>query len=823
MQYQTQKARGVSMLASLRNHGVLPGFLQTVDFCVLPYNLQPLHQLTGLFARPCPERPRHGFVESRKVNNLQELLDTYVQAKAADPKAEVLVMPALTGLASAVVADHAVTWGKGNDGVTGGKGVQFVVPIQAGKLGPRLKDRIKSCFGHDAGITDSPFLELVEHKGDVTIVQMRDGPSMGVVRYNFVPKNGYRVQSIVHPTVEELDNLLAWEARVHELEHGTAIVCAGMSLASHVAVHGIAKGLAVVTEPALCKNIKVEDILYPEAEQPPKLTKRHYNMMRGYFRRHVTLHRKSATQASVAILHTIPYWGPEPHLLKLRVAGVVMLARLLTAACLGEARHFYRSGPGSFLHGIMPCVEWEALTGVPLSKAKGDLQRESVFMEALAINSLPLLLRYITQCVEDFRGPWRGASDATDAKGDYTGSCSFGGPKWRDAARLTREMISACIAFCDAPGQGEWDEVLDTYNRAVNAVHNGGSLLSKFCSPTEIDNMVATPAFGLCTPQVMDILCGPIHKNLGEQQRAKARKIEKRVAEGFNIEAVLAAEKEKVVIGLKAAAAKNGFYPCPKCTDALGSSIPMFHKANTVCGTSGKAISEMTINALHGYEWVGVFPPSGPTAYYKCAICPKMDGYSMWHPVEKACADHDHSIKQNSMLAAELTEKFGTGGWTAPLGPTHLATKAGKVPCKEDTFKSGPPPAPVMPSSHNVSWCDTCSCYHSLDGASYPTMTDALAAAGSYGAHTHNITDPNVPMMSVLSADGKSMVSVPKHPFHSSQIPDLLPPTYSVHGKVKKLKLDYSQGAFIESNPEPSLEDFYAEMVKQKGGEDDSL
>src|ERR1700733_7280485 len=63
---QTQKARGLAALARLGVIASVPPFQVYRAREVSP------SQLVGYFSRPCPMRPRHGFVDSREGRTVEE-------------------------------------------------------------------------------------------------------------------------------------------------------------------------------------------------------------------------------------------------------------------------------------------------------------------------------------------------------------------------------------------------------------------------------------------------------------------------------------------------------------------------------------------------------------------------------------------------------------------------------------------------------------------------------------------------------------------------------------------------------------------------------
>jgi hypothetical protein len=518
--FQTQKARGYRIISELPLESMLPWVKRETAFNVLPYNMPEWYN-GPFFARPCPETPRHGFVESRKVTNIKELLDVYVEARIADPMAEVIVMRPLSGKASAVAMESGVTWGKGNDGATGGKGTLWNIPCPAGHFtktihtwGPQVRNDIKG----------SAFLEIVEDAGRPVLVQLRDGPMIEKSSGNYVPQANFKVQNVIRPDGKDYTDLLHWESRCKSMIHGTVVV--GLSsLTNHLAVQAICHGLAVWTTG---KEPKDGDILQPDRDQPPPLKRADYLYMKNALKKRVHIDKKSAVQLCIATLHSMPLWGREKHLLKLRAQSVVTMLRLLSAACIGENRHYNRCGPGSGTkHGVgkqNSRLPWA--TFMPEGTEWEFSGRQTVH-DAIIPKSVAELHGLMTLCEMDFRDKgWEsrkieggGACGEDDCEacsnGEYT-ECSeytpgekqygYGGPKWADAAKIAKDIAAAVIDFRAKPRKDTWDAVVSAYNRGVMAAHNGGRALDKFTDWNYVDLCAKAPQFGFIGQMAMEIV-----------------------------------------------------------------------------------------------------------------------------------------------------------------------------------------------------------------------------------------------------------------------------------------------------------------------------
>ena len=177
---RTQKAKGVFALA---RHGLsrMPFLIsKDADFDDLDNGIW--HPKT--FARPCPMRPRHGFVESRIVATKEECRAVWEETKAADPRGELLLMPYINAAQSAVVTPAAVVIGKGHDGATSGAAGCITLPLAHLNL--------EQFDLESLGVLDTPYFESVrnsEYGKQISIVQIRDGARPPETLGNFIPRD----------------------------------------------------------------------------------------------------------------------------------------------------------------------------------------------------------------------------------------------------------------------------------------------------------------------------------------------------------------------------------------------------------------------------------------------------------------------------------------------------------------------------------------------------------------------------------------------------------------------------------------------------------
>lgn len=471
---------------------------------------------------------------------MNELLELWVEARTADPKAEVILMPRCTATMSAIATDASVTWGKGNDGVTAG-GEQWDIPCPNANL-TKVVHRWDQAYRQD--IKGGAFLEIVENNGIPTIVQVRDGPVITKATGNFIPHADYKVANVIYMKDADATNLLAWEKLIQEAPKGSVLVLPNAGLSSHFAVHGIVHGHAVITGPKheiteklvvdgvqqpRGPKVKVGDVLQPDSDQPAKLRNKDYKAMRLMLRKGMPFTQKEAPGFATAVLHSMGMWGRERHLLALRVVGAVSMLRLLTAACVGEARHF---GCRSDRSTVKPKIPWKELMGRDLdwsgrsdhcgdeycaacnrtygsSSARGRFNRQAVFDKALEW-PVDKLVDLADAAREDLSGPWGGVSgennktqfdekgeiipqDMSEAKKSNTG---YGGPRWRASAEVVVRFGKAIQEFQKKPCEETWMKVCARYNEGVACAHNGGRLLDKFAEWSHIDLCAKAPQFG---------------------------------------------------------------------------------------------------------------------------------------------------------------------------------------------------------------------------------------------------------------------------------------------------------------------------------------
>jgi hypothetical protein len=367
---RTQKARGITALSRFFTGDLVPPFEVHSAQTVRP------DQLLGFFSRPCPMRPRHGFVDSRKVTSIEEGSELIRRTLDADPDAEIVTMPLIDATCSGIWTSGLLTVGEGHDGATAG--------VSAWTL-PVLGNLVTENAIAEAGIENTPYVEILwpASEGAYHLVQLRDGPALPQTP-DYIPE-AVRVEEII---VAQGD-LLDWEAKMQQARPGTVVYHPGGSLASHYAIHAVLNHIPLLTsrEPRVGEQLEA-------AGHVSKGTPDIDALQAGFqLATRLTVTYEMAAEAMLAGCHHTSVWaGRRDGMLGLALGFAY---RLTVTAALGEMRH----APG-----------------------RGDDRgRNDIYAECWKRTHLPSTRSEFEKALEAFHGlVWKR---------------SFGGVKWFEFAR----------------------------------------------------------------------------------------------------------------------------------------------------------------------------------------------------------------------------------------------------------------------------------------------------------------------------------------------------------------------------------------------------
>lgn len=497
MAAKTQKARGVMALrhlsfAFVNGHNFRVPDSRLVDAHAAADSPAAVMDSIGIvppvFVRPCPTRPRHGFVDSRVIHTGMELEQVAKETLEADPEGELIIMPFLHGGFSAIVTSANVTLGLGNDGATSGKDA-VTLPLPT----PNLKEFLDPATRRaDIGDDEDVYVEMVHSLAYDSwyFTQLRAGPKLnGSIDY--VPES-MTIRDVVRPGNTDL---LAWEQRVQTLEPGTVVYHPGGGLASHFGVHCVINRVPYVVsfEPQVGQEMAATKGRRWGEEEFERLAL----AIKAY--EGIPLHAEALSEQREAVsvvlggLHGLGSLMQSSANESVRAAAMAISLgmRAFAALCLGEARHAGANCKGDAANARMVLDKLGEYLPDP------DQDRHNVYYEAMDWD-YQRLARATTAALTVFERPgW---------------DKSYGGKKWATISRATLTFMEDVRRFVLAPTEGNAQKMLSTFNRIVNLAHNGGFWLNKLVTQEYADMLTEAPVFGFVNGTAYRLLKEPLKK-----------------------------------------------------------------------------------------------------------------------------------------------------------------------------------------------------------------------------------------------------------------------------------------------------------------------
>lgn len=382
------------------------------------------------FARPCPVRPRHGFVESRVVEDKDGLVKVCKETFEADPEGEVMCCSPIDAVYNAVWVPSLLTVGKGNDGATSGKDV-VTFPLSGKVWG--LPILANAGVGKD----EDPYIEVVYPSGsEYYATQLRAGPKLTSTSPDYIPHTAV-VERVIK--VDPSMSLLAWEELVKGLEgeKGVVVYHPGGSPTDHFSVHARTFEIPVLTTFEPFVGQKLQEVGAPKMDVEA--------VLRGVVvadNLPLSFNNNDPTQAVNLLLHSLHCSGAFGGRDGLWFGvGVGLMMRLGAVALRGEARHLRHVA--GLDQGRRDLV-YKRIVNFPLQKMRASLPR--------TYNALR----------------W----------GNFGGA--VGGAPWARCGKATVELFDAVGALAREKDDASLNELIRTFNRAVNQAHHNGWWLNKF-------------------------------------------------------------------------------------------------------------------------------------------------------------------------------------------------------------------------------------------------------------------------------------------------------------------------------------------------------
>lgn len=427
------------------------------------------------FVRPCPERPRHGFVESRRVLKTEDLLTLAAETKKEDARGEVMLTPVYTSVQlNAIWTPSLLTLGEGHDGATAGKDT-VTFPL----VGPLPKDLQRILPRCGVGPDEDPYIEAIYTGGSSyarwmgslsgTLTQLRAGPK-GAVLGDYIP-----VDTTVSTVIKAGGDLLEWERLLRGATPGTVVYHPGGSPSDHYSAHARTFGVPVIfsAEPVVGSTLVATSTptLDPGAVlEGIILGDQWLTLLNGVD--HETgegaeVLRTDLRQACTYMLAAFHHAGASGGVNASRIFGfsVITMIRLGFSAAMAEAR-YEKTSP------IFDKFGWSKTDGA---------YRELVWDLTIpwSLSKIAANLNYLIN-----KHRW----------GNFGNGCgsetnTFGGKKWAQCALSLIDLINGVRDLARERDSATLNTLIRAMNIAINQAHNGGWWLGKFVSQSTFNSM----------------------------------------------------------------------------------------------------------------------------------------------------------------------------------------------------------------------------------------------------------------------------------------------------------------------------------------------
>ena len=427
------------------------------------------------FARPCPVKPRHGFVDSRRVAGITALTELARETYKEDKDAEILLMPFLKAEFSFIRTPESITIGRGHDGVTAGRSSDLLDLPSSGSADD-FQLRCQDKHG-----------QRVLHEGLLNI--------HGDYRYTYVQAR--QVSEVTNSTEFIPDDPAVWqEDRMYQVTHVVDLTCHTPKSIEKYLARYTARGTAFVTKSLIshqaCQVIAagrplLRDKTYGDVEGrrsnfAQRRTQDELNHLADLIPRFMKPSRIFPLADSLVVstqVHNASYVSKALMTMRLdlslnrRFAAEHLASLFIYAAigCAGEARHWYQVGPGIKYGGNPPLGKkyYDKYSPNHFTKMSLAHYRHHIFNEIGQSPRLSSTLRVLIGAHCSFRKPnW---------------VPGYGGRKWGRIARRTVGFYRVLRMFTMKPTEKHFMLMVKAGNNLSREVHNGGAgVLSKFAS-----------------------------------------------------------------------------------------------------------------------------------------------------------------------------------------------------------------------------------------------------------------------------------------------------------------------------------------------------
>lgn len=414
--------------------------------------------ISPIFARPCPVRPRHGFVDSRRISSQADLVRLVRDTLQVEPEGVVMLTPLIEAETSAIWTPTLFTAGLDHDGATAGRNTA-TLPL-AGLIGSGILSSAKQ--GKVDLEREAPYIEMVIPRAKnettymATLTQLRAGPKMDSISPDYIPTT----QSVVRIHEPKGMDLVEWESLVERMIEGDVIYHPGGSPADHYFVHARTHKIPVLTtyRPEFGSKLVPDR---PSEEPSPQAVIEGFiagsmtNLASSSARQSAAVFLLMAVHNSAAMIGEYGRW--------IGAAAAIQI-RLGAAAASGERRHY----KGSHEHRA---TVHNRIGRLEMDKVSDQLQEAySIFKE----------------------GHWEGA---------------FGGKKWAQCVMSIFSIEEAAIELATEPSERAVGRLIRAMNISVNQAHNGGTWFDKFMDHDFFDLIPAGDpgVMGIAAPIILEV------------------------------------------------------------------------------------------------------------------------------------------------------------------------------------------------------------------------------------------------------------------------------------------------------------------------------
>jgi len=522
-QFKTQKANGInhlSLVAQSLGRGIewLSSSILSAKTVAESEETRRmlLNQFIGnAFGRPCPVRPRHGFVDSRPIKYepgdyamfMEDARNMALEVLEADPEGEIAFCNYIPADCNAILTESGVTIGPGNDGATAGRNA-INIPIPSPGL-PEIIAQKKDRFGVREG--EAAYLEFVDADDNyLTLTQVRAGPKVEIAD-DYIP---YSIKVGSYVTVNPEMNLLEWEAETKKYStyRNFVVYHPGGSINSHFGVHCVINKIPYITskEPAIGERLqKNSNVSWQQEDYDyvAKLARKYDALNHGRF-----FTKNSSKYASFVLggLHAVGSLMQSRSEYSFRVVAASMVAgaRLFNAVSTGEVRHAHDNTLGD-----SPAREFWNEANLRETALSGHHSRNAIYERALTDKN------FMDSAADRVLGSYYCYSQPE--WGD-----SYGGIPWAQCAASSFKFSKALAEFLLDPNQETITKALNEFNVLVNLAHNNGWWLNKVLNADQLQRCSNFPATSVINSTAYKIISAPAlpaGRPLNEYELALAR------------------------------------------------------------------------------------------------------------------------------------------------------------------------------------------------------------------------------------------------------------------------------------------------------------